>query len=247
MRRSSERPPGAQRGRRGSTAAVRGMGGGTVLFASSNPNKFSEASAILSGFGIRSEMFRCELEEIQSDSLAEIAARKAAGAAAACGGGRHVIVEDGGLFIDALGGFPGPYSAYVYGTVGPRAVARLVPRGAPRSASFRSAVAYSGPRLRAGTGARRRGGGGSGSGAGHAPAPAAAVFEGRVDGAIASRPRGAGWGYDPVFVPAGHRSTFAQMGAVGRGGGKIPAKNDLSHRRAALERFAAWFVTGRRA
>ena len=240
MPRSSERAPGAPRARRGSAAAVRDKGGGaggTVLFASSNPNKFAEASAILSGFGIRAEMFRCELEEIQSDSLAEIAARKAAGAAAACGGGRHVIVEDGGLFIDALGGFPGPYSAYVYGTVGPRAVARLVPRGAPRSASFRSAVAYSGPRLRAGAGARRRGGGGGG------PASAAVVFEGSVDGAIAPRPRGAGWGYDPVFVPAGHRSTFAQMAAGP--GGKGPAKNDLSHRRAALERFAAWFVTGR--
>lgn len=237
MRRSSERPPGGgAAGPQPNAGASRkgGVRGSAVLFASSNKNKFSEASAILGRLGIGVEFFRCNMEEIQSDSLAEIAARKAAAAAAECGGGRHVVAEDDGLFIDALGGFPGPYSAYVHGTVGARAVARLLPRGAPRAASFRSAVAYSGPMARAGDAGRGRA----------APAAGrAAVFEGRVDGTIAARPRGAGWGYDPVFVPSGHRSTFAQMAAAGPGGAG-PSKNDMSHRRAALERFAAWFVTG---
>lgn len=240
---SRRRHGAAHAGPRPRSGAARG-GGGTVLFASSNKNKFSEASDILAEFGIGVKFFRCRMEEIQSDSLAEIAARKSAAAAAACAGGLHVIAEDDGLFIDALGGFPGPYSAYVHGTIGPRAVARLLPRGAARTASFRSAVAYSGPRTQAGAAARGGRGRVRQGQAVHA-AGSAAVFEGRVNGTIAARPRGDGWGYDPVFVPAGRRSTFAQMAAAGsRGTGA--SKNDMSHRRAALERFAAWFVTGGR-
>ncbi|MFC2076260.1 RdgB/HAM1 family non-canonical purine NTP pyrophosphatase [candidate division KSB1 bacterium] len=59
------------------------------------------------------------------------------------------------------------------------------------------------------------------------------VFEGRVEGVIAAEPRGsAGFGYDPLFIwpPAG--LTFAQM--------TPEAKNAVSHRAAALEKFAGF-------
>lgn len=235
MRRSCERR--ASEG--GGGGGARAPGPDAVLFATSNGNKFAEASGILAGLGIRAGLLRCEPEEIQSDSLVEIAARKAEWAAAAAGaGGAHVIVEDDGLFVDELRGFPGPYSAYVHGTVGAAALRRILPRGAPGGASFVSAVAYAGPVLRALRLGRteREGRLRADTGGGGGPA----VFTGSVRGRIAARPRGAGWGYDPVFVPAdaagggAGRRTFAQMGA--------DEKSAVSHRRAALAGFAAWFA-----
>lgn len=238
-------PRSYERRRRREPAAIRDSGGiggrlrdwtpadaRTVLFATSNENKFAEASAILAGLGIKTEMYRCELEEVQSRALPEIAARKAVSAAAACGGKWHVIAEDDGLFVDALHGFPGPYAAYVHETVGAAALRRLLPRGAPATASFTSAVAYEGPVRRAiGSGRRREREPGRRLGTG---SRGRIVFVGEAKGKIAARPRGSGWGYDPVFVPSGGKRTFAEMGEA--------EKNAVSHRRAALSGFAAWFA-----
>jgi XTP/dITP diphosphohydrolase len=56
-------------------------------------------------------------------------------------------------------------------------------------------------------------------------------FDGIVEGEIASEKRGDhGFGYDPVFVPDGHESTFAEMTSE--------EKNSLSHRRRAVDSFA---------
>ena len=57
-------------------------------------------------------------------------------------------------------------------------------------------------------------------------------FEGRVEGTLIDAPRGArGFGYDPIFVPAGHALTFAEMTAE--------EKHRISHRRRALDAFLA--------
>ena len=54
-----------------------------------------------------------------------------------------------------------------------------------------------------------------------------ANFNGTVEGAIIDDARGAmGFGYDPLFVPEGHASTFAELGDE--------VKNSLSHRARAL-------------
>lgn len=153
-----------------------------LLFASSNRNKYSEAKQILGSFGINLGFFRFEPVEIQSDSILDIARQKALDAYAKCK--RPVMVEDAGLSIDGLGGFPGPYSSYVLKTVGNRRIVRLV--GANRRAKFVSVVAFcDGPRPR--------------------------LFEGVAAGTIARVPRGRGWGYDPIFVPSGRNRTYAQM------------------------------------
>ena len=47
-----------------------------LLFASSNVHKFQEAKKILEHFGIKLGFYKCNLEEIQSDSLKEIANHK---------------------------------------------------------------------------------------------------------------------------------------------------------------------------
>jgi XTP/dITP diphosphohydrolase len=57
-----------------------------------------------------------------------------------------------------------------------------------------------------------------------------AVFHGSVEGVIAERPRGdRGFGYDPVFIPAGFDQTFAEMGEE--------LKNQISHRAVAIKRL----------
>jgi len=58
------------------------------------------------------------------------------------------------------------------------------------------------------------------------------VLEGIVEGRIASEMRGKnGFGYDAIFVPRGHKRTFAQM--------KPTMKNRLSHRAKALKKLKA--------
>ena len=59
------------------------------------------------------------------------------------------------------------------------------------------------------------------------------LFEGRVDGSIIPERQGTdGFGYDPVFLPDGHRQTFAEMPAY--------LKNGISHRGRAIEKMAKW-------
>jgi len=98
-----------------------------------------------------------------------------------------VFVEDAGLFIDALNGFPGPYSSYVYRTIGVEGVLKLV-EGKSRGAAFVSVIALYHP----GKGVR--------------------VFKGMCRGVIAQHPRGfSGFGFDPIFIPEGVGKTFAEM------------------------------------
>jgi XTP/dITP diphosphohydrolase len=128
-----------------------------------------------------------------------------------------VLADDSGLCVDALGGAPGVESAYFAGPAGDSAanlrhlveVMRDVPVGR-RGAHFQCVLVLLGP-------------GG-----------AEAVFEGRVAGSLALEPRGgAGFGYDPLFVPEGWRQTVAELPA--------DVKHSLSHRGRAWQRLAEWW------
>jgi XTP/dITP diphosphohydrolase len=124
--------------------------------------------------------------EIQADSVSEVAAYSAKVASGRYG--RALIVEDAGLFVDALGGFPGPFSSYVFKTLGIAGLLGLLERERSRKASFRSAVAYC------------------------EPAGEPMVFEGTVRGRILKTPIGeGGFGFDPVFMPEGRRKSMAEM------------------------------------
>jgi XTP/dITP diphosphohydrolase len=114
--------------------------GRVVFFATGNFHKFDEARSVLSKCGIVVGMLRVKAVEIQSDSIAEIAATSVVDAFSRC----HlpVIVEDAGLFVDALKGYPGPYAAYVYQTLGNAGLLKLMEHAANRKATFRSAIAY---------------------------------------------------------------------------------------------------------
>ena len=95
-----------------------------LLFVSSNIHKFKEAEAILDSFGISIQFFKSNLEEIQSNSIKEIASKKAQNAFSKCK--KPLIVEDDGLYIDSLDGFPGPYSSYVHKTIGNQGILDLL-------------------------------------------------------------------------------------------------------------------------
>lgn len=174
-----------------------------LLFATSNKHKFEEASAILKGKGVECRWFRFDHRELRSDSLEEIARDAVEEAHRQCG--KPVFVEDTGLFVKALEGFPGTYSGWVLKKVGVEGILKLMAGMEDRSAYFEACIAYhDGKRI--------------------------SVFHGRCGGSIAMEAAGeSGFGYDPVFVPAGHSQTFAQS---------IALKKELSHRYKSLLEFS---------
>ncbi len=156
--------------------------------------------------------------EVQSDDVGVVAARGARDALAALGDG-PVVVEDSGLFVDALGGFPGPYSSYVEDRLGIERVWHLAEPEADRRARFRSVVAcawYPDGSL--------------GDTTSDSDDVRVETFAGSVRGRIVA-PRGdGGFGFDPIFEHDG--TTFAEM--------STERKNALSHRGRALAKFAEW-------
>lgn len=153
-----------------------------LFFISSNNHKYCEAKEIMDSFGVRLDFCRLNLEEIQSHSLFDIAMKKAKDAFSQCK--KPLVVEDAGLFIDSLGGFPGPYSSYVFKTIGNEGILDLVKDN--RKARFVSIVTFcNGDHLQS--------------------------FAGKLDGVISKSQQGDGWGYDPIFIPENLQHTFAKL------------------------------------
>ena len=150
-----------------------------------NEGKFREVFDKLLEHGIRIEHLDRGYPEIQADSLEKIVRFGATELDAQVQG--DYLIDDSGLFVDALSGFPGPYSSYVYKRVGCPGILKLL-QGVPRrSASFQTVFLF------------RKGG-------------EHMTFRGECVGAIAEREQGkAGFGFDPIFVPQGEARTFAEM------------------------------------
>jgi len=157
-----------------------------ITFVTTNPGKFREVSAKLAPLGIRLGRRDRAYPELQADRLEDVV-RYAAGIVAREVRGEFLI-DDSGLFVEALGGFPGVYSSYVYRTIGPKAVLTLLRNGKDRAARFETVFLL---------GRRDR---------------SPRVFHGVCEGSIARAPRGrGGFGFDPIFVPQGSRRTFGEM------------------------------------
>ncbi len=126
------------------------------------------------------------------------------------------LADDSGLFVNALNGEPGVFSAR-YGSTDQKRINRLLEnlRGSTdRKAVFRAVFVYY-----------------------HRPNVFRA-FEGECPGVVAYECRGNnGFGYDPVFIPDGYEQTFAQMTS--------DLKNQISHRATALLKFKE-FVSQKR-
>ena len=153
-----------------------------LYFVTSNENKLKEARQIL---GIKIKQLRLDIKEIQSMNVSEVIENKAIKAYESVQ--KPVIVEDTGLYIKALNGFPGALIKWVLATVGNKGICHMV-NGKNREAYAETAVClFNGQK--------------------------AILFTGRINGTITSTPIGkTGFGWDQVFRPKGHSLTFAQMG-----------------------------------
>lgn len=187
-----------------------------LIIASHNPGKAREIAELLAPFGIEvisaAALNLPEPEETGTTFIAnaELKARAAATAAAL-----PALADDSGLVVEALGGAPGIFSARWAGPGKDFAIAMKrvedelqAQATANRRAHFIAALALCWPD-------------------GHCES-----FEGRVDGALVWPPRGGkGFGYDPIFVPDGHRQTFGEM--------EPAAKHAISHRADAFRQLTA--------
>jgi XTP/dITP diphosphohydrolase len=200
----------------------------TIVLATRNAHKVAEIRRILGGsVRIFSQLEFPEAPGVaeDADTFAGNATKKAEGFSAwlaanpqstRLGSPFLVLADDSGLEVDALGGAPGVHSARfaaadAQGTENSSDAANndkllLLLAGVPpekRTARFRCFVALAGAN------------------------ETTRLFEGACEGGIALSPRGAGgFGYDPLFVPAGCAQSFAELGEQ--------MKNKISHRARAL-------------
>lgn len=175
-----------------------------VYFATSNKGKLNEAVKILGSVGVEVKQYDFDYTEIRSDILEEVAKDSVIAAYKLCK--KPVFVEDAGLFIDGLNGFPGTYSGWVFKKLGNDGILRLMAGVSDRSARFESCIAYT------------------------SDGSEVKTFNGVCEGMLSKELVGnAGFGYDPLFIPQGASTTFAQS---------IALKNKLSHRYNSLLQFS---------
>lgn len=157
-----------------------------IYFITSNSGKLQEVKIRFSGIGIEGIGKNIGYPEIQADSLREVAEYGVGVVKNKID--KPFILEDAGLFIDKLHGFPGVYSSYVYKTIGLNGILELLKDKNNRTAFFRSVFAYC------------------------APNEMPRFFEGECKGKISFEKKGSyGFGYDPIFVPGNQKRTFAEM------------------------------------
>ncbi len=155
-----------------------------IRFVTTNDGKFNEVSAMFAAKGIELGRLDTSYPEIQADTIAEVVEYGLKTIPASEG---DVLIDDSGLFIDKLGGFPGVYSSFVFKAMGCQGILKLLLGWKAREARFETCF---GLRI---------------SGAVH-------LFQGKCEGNIATEKRGkGGFGYDPIFLPRDQRKTFAQM------------------------------------
>lgn len=157
-----------------------------LYFATSNEHKFREAQTFLQTLKIDIKHINTQYTEIQHQNLAEIA--KFGAIEVSKKYKDNIFVEDAGLFVTHLKGFPGPFSSYVYSTIRPAGLLKLLDGVKDRSAYFQSVFAL------ARDGVLK------------------AVFDGKIMGSISKTLRGRlGFAFDVCFIPESFKKTFAEI------------------------------------
>ncbi len=170
-----------------------------IYFITGNKNKFREASAILPGLK-RLDIDLPEIQEIDAGKIIEAKLREAL---------KHkrgeFIIEDTSLYLDCLNGLPGPLIKWFLATIGNDGLFTLADRLGNYGAEAKTIIGYA-----------------------HGES-GIDFFAGSVRGRVVA-PRGeTNFGWDPVFLPAEHEKTFAQI--------EEKEKNKISMRRLALEKL----------
>jgi non-canonical purine NTP pyrophosphatase (RdgB/HAM1 family) len=172
---------------------------GQLKFVTSNADKVREATDIL-GFSL-DQVSSIKIDEIQSDDINKIVIDKAKKSYDIIK--LPVLVEDSGLIFTAWNGLPGPFIKWFETSVGCHGLLKMIDGFENREALAVCFVAiFDGKKL--------------------------IVGKGEARGKIASSIRGVnGFGWDVIFIPEGHKKTYAEM--------ILSEKNLISHRRLAFE------------
>jgi XTP/dITP diphosphohydrolase len=194
-----------------------------IYLASGNAHKVAEMSALAARDGLGVEVLSAKalggMPPVVEDTgtFRGNARKKARALWEKAPRGSVVLADDSGVCVEHLGGGPGVESAYFAGPQGD-AAANLrklaeVMRGVP--AGRRGAKFYCLLFLVDEAGGEH-------------------VFEGECAGRLLEEPRGgAGFGYDPLFVPEGFAESYAELGDE--------VKGCLSHRARAWGKLAEWW------
>lgn len=175
-----------------------------IYFATTNEGKIKEAKELL---GIEVEGVGLPIDEIQSLDLLEVAQKKARAYWEKLG--KPILVEDVALTFNALVSLPGTYINDFSKALGNEGLIKLLKDEKNRDAVATTTLVFIDESSKE-----------------H-------VFQGSVNGTIAGSPRGDnGFGWDPIFIPAGSSQTLAEM--------DLETKNKFSMRGAAFSLFKEW-------
>lgn len=153
-----------------------------ILFITGNKKKVEEIKAI-TGFNVVAK--NLEISEIQALDVEEVAKAKVLEAFKLIG--KPVVVDDTGMYIDALNGLPGALVTWFLNKLKPKGIVKLLVHEKNRKATVSTCIAY-------------------------ADQDGARIFTGTVRGKIADSLRGRNdFGYDPIFIPDGHNKTYGEM------------------------------------
>jgi XTP/dITP diphosphohydrolase len=211
---------------------VRKLAAGKLVIASHNEGKVREIRELLGPYGVEpvaaAELDLPEPDEIGTTFIdnADLKARAAADLS-----GLPALADDSGLCVEALGDRPGIFSAR-WALADPKVAPAAGPGEIEGERDFALAMRRVHDELEAlGPDAGRNA---------HFVCALALCwpdghcewFEGRVDGTLIWPPRGGnGFGYDPIFVPAGHEQSFGEMDPA--------EKHAISHRADAFRKLVA--------
>ena len=154
-----------------------------IVYVTGNWSKIMSAKQILEPLGFEVENIKMETTEIQADTVEEVAihSAKEASETLKC----SVLKNDTGLYVEALNGFPGPYTHYVDDTLGEDGLLKLLDGVENRNAYFMEALAY----------------------CEYGKDPI--IFKSITKGKIAKEKSGKyGWSWDFIFVPDGYEKTM---------------------------------------
>jgi XTP/dITP diphosphohydrolase len=205
---------------------------GRLVIASHNEGKVREIRELLGPYGVE-PVSAAELDLPEPDEIgvnfvenADLKARQAADLS-----GIVALADDSGLCVEALGNRPGIFSAR-WAIADPRVPPDSEPGDVDGERDFMRAMRRVHDELEALGPEVSRNAHFTAALALVWPDGAAEWFEGRVDGTLVWPPRGdKGFGYDPMFVPAGHDRTFGEMDPA--------EKHAISHRADAFAKLVA--------
>ena len=154
-----------------------------ITYVTGNWAKILSARQILEPLGFEIEQVKLDVPELQDDLIENVAKYSAKWASEHLK--KTVLKNDSGICIDALNGFPGPYTHYVDDTLGEDMILKMLEGEENRKACFVEVLAY----------------------CEYGKEPV--IFKSITNGTIAKEKSGTyGWSWDFIFIPEGETKTL---------------------------------------